>query len=123
MLEVWQPPTTGDNGRGIDVDREGRVYVAGGPMAEVRVFDREGRSLAELPTGAAGSFLNDVWVGNDGVGLRDRLLAAVDLARDPTPRAWRDRACGATSPARSPTRRRLTDFDLGGIVDHEGHAC
>ena len=42
------------------------MYVAGGPTAEVRVFDRRGRRLAELPTGAAGSFLNDVRVGHDG---------------------------------------------------------
>ena len=66
VLEVWQPPTAGDNGRGIDVDRAGRVYVAGGPAAEVRVFSRGGALLAELPTQAAGSFLNDVWVGPDG---------------------------------------------------------
>lgn len=66
MLELWQPPRAGDNGRGIDVDRLGRVYVAGGPAAEVRVFSRAGELLAELPTGAAGAFLNDVWVGPDG---------------------------------------------------------
>src|SRR5262245_40112892 len=30
VLELWQPPRAGDNGRGIDVDRHGRVYVAGG---------------------------------------------------------------------------------------------
>src|SRR5690348_7983009 len=30
VLELWQPPREGDNGRGIDVDSAGRVYVAGG---------------------------------------------------------------------------------------------
>jgi Response regulator receiver domain len=54
VLELWQPPRAGDNGRGIDVDRTGRVYVAGGPAAEVRVFARDGELLAELPTGAPG---------------------------------------------------------------------
>ena len=47
-LTVWQPPTPGNDGRGIEVDHAGRVFVAGGPAAEVRVFDRRGALLAEL---------------------------------------------------------------------------
>jgi len=66
QLETWQPPRAGNDGRGIDVDRDGRVYVAGGPSGEVRVFSRSGALLAELPTRRQGSFLNDVWVGPDG---------------------------------------------------------
>ena len=115
VLEVWQPPTAGDNGRGIDVDREGRVYVAGGPTAEVRVFDRRGRKLAELPTGAAGSFLNDVWVGPDGAAyVTDSSLPLIWRVSERRGQwrieRWLDVSGTITyTPA-------LTDFDLGGIV-------
>ncbi|WP_143448777.1 gluconolaconase [Kineosporia sp. A_224] len=114
-LEVWQGPTPGDNGRGIDVDDAGRVFVAGGPSAEVRVFSRSGRLLAELPTGEAGSFLNDVRVADDG---------SVYVTDSSLPRIWRVFRSGGTwqielwrdvsgTIAYTPA---LTDFDLGGIV-------
>ena len=115
VLELWQPPRAGDNGRGIAVDRLGRVYVAGGPAAEVRVFSRGGALLAELPTGAAGSFLNDVWVGPDGAAyVTDSSLPViwrVSHGRD----GWRiERWLDVSSTiAYTPS---LTDFDLGGIV-------
>ena len=115
VLEVWQPPRAGDNGRGIDVDRWGRVYVAGGPAAEVRVFARDGALLAELPTGAAGSFLNDVWVGPDGAAyVTDSSLPViwrVSFGRD----GWRIDRWLDVAPTITYTPS-LTDFDLGGIV-------
>ena len=113
-LEVWQGPTPGDNGRGIDVDAAGRVFVAGGPTGEVRVFSRAGALLAELPTGEAGSFLNDVKVVGRTVYVTDSSL----------PRIWRVRQVdgvwtldlfrdvSGTVPYTAPT----TDFDLGGIT-------
>ncbi len=114
-LEVWVGPRAGDNGRGIDVDDDGRVFVAGGPTGEVRMLSRSGRLLAELPTGAPGSFLNDVWVADDGSAyvtdsslpriwrvFRDHGRWAIEL--------WRDvSGTIAYTPA-------TTDFDLGGIV-------
>lgn len=114
-LQVWVGPRAGDNGRGIDVDRHGRVYVAGGPAAEVRVFARSGRLLAELPTGVAGSFLNDVWIGPDGSAyVTDSSLPVIwRVHRDNGAWAiekWRD-----VSPEIAYTPS-LTDFDLGGIV-------
>ncbi len=114
-LEVWQPPTDGDNGRGIDVDDAGRVYVAGGPAAEVRVFARSGALLAELPTGRAGSFLNDVRVGPDGAAyVSDSSLPVVwRVARGAsgwTIEPWLDVS------ATIPYTPALTDFDLGGIT-------
>jgi Cu-Zn family superoxide dismutase len=115
VLELWQPPRTGDNGRGIDVDHAGRVYVAGGPTAEVRVLARDGQLLAELPTGAAGSFLNDVWVGPDGAAyLTDSSLPIiwrVSHSRD----GWRIERWLDVAPTITYTPA-LTDFDLGGIV-------
>jgi sugar lactone lactonase YvrE len=114
-LDVWVGPRAGDDGRGIDVDDRGRVFVAGGPAAEVRVFDRSGRLLAELPTGEPGSFLNDVTIGPDGAAYvtdsslpriwrvaRVRGVWTIDL--------WRDVSDTVTYTA------PLTDFDLGGIA-------
>lgn len=114
-LEVWVPPRAGDNGRGIDVDDRGRVFVAGGPSAEVRVFDRSGRLLAELPTGEPGSFLNDVIVGPDGAAyVTDSSLPRIwRVSREHgrwTIALWRD--VSDTVPYTAP----LNDFDLGGIV-------
>jgi hypothetical protein len=115
QLEVWVGPRTGDNGRAIDVDDAGRVYVAGGPSAEVRVFDASGALLAELPTGETGSFLNDVWVGSDG---------AAYVTDSSLPRIWRVEQRGGewvielwldVSDTITYTSS-LTDFDLGGIV-------
>jgi hypothetical protein len=115
QLEVWVGPRAGDNGRGIDVDDAGRVYVAGGPSAEVRVFDAAGTLLAELPTGQAGSFLNDIWVGKDG---------AAYVTDSSLPLIWRVTQQGGESVIElwgdvSDTityTPSLADFDLGGVV-------
>ena len=114
-LEVWQPPTAGNDGRGIEVDRAGRVFVAGGPAAEVRVFDRRGALLAELPTGAAGSYLNDVWIGPDGAAyVTDSSLPVIWRVSNRYGH-WRiDRFLDVSGTiAYTPP---LTDFDLGGIT-------
>ena len=119
VLEQWQAPRAGDNGRGIDVDRAGRVYVAGGPAAEVRVFARDGGLLAELPTGAAGSFLNDVWVAPDGAAyVTDSSLPVIWRVSD-GPAGWSIERWLDVSPAITYTPP-LTDFDLGGIVSTPG---
>ncbi len=115
QLEVWVGPRAGDNGRGVAVDGAGRVYVAGGPSAEVRVFDRAGTLLAELPTGRAGSFLNDLRVGADGaVYVTDSSLPVIWRVTHQGGQwaltEWLDvSAVIAYTPA-------LTDFDLGGIA-------
>ena|SRR5215218_10336170 len=115
VLELWQPPRAGDNGRGIDVDRLGRVYVAGGPAAQVREFSRAGELLAELPTGAAGSFPNDVWVGPDGAAyVTDSSLPVIWRVSN-GPGGWSIERWVDVSPTIAYTAP-LTDFDLGGIV-------
>jgi hypothetical protein len=115
VLELWQPPRAGDNGRGIDVDRAGRVYVAGGPAAEVRVFARDGELLAELPTGATGSFLNDVWVGPDGAAYVTDSSLPVIWRVSHRGGGWRIEPWLDVSPQIAYTPS-LADFDLGGIV-------
>ncbi|WP_157592231.1 gluconolaconase [Solirubrobacter soli] len=125
-LEVWQPPSASNDGRGIDVDRFGRVFVAGGPAGEVRVFDRRGTLLAELPTGAAGSYLNDVWIGPERSGDEPsgRGSGATYVTDSSLPVIWRvsqphgkwriDRFLDVSGTiAYTPP---LTDFDLGGIT-------
>lgn len=115
QLQVWQGPQPGNDGRGITTDRAGRVYVAGGPSAEVRVFSRSGALLAELPTRAAGSFLNDVWIARDGAAyVTDSSLPVIWRVRQVRGRfiieRWRDVSDTITyTPS-------LSDFDLGGIV-------
>jgi hypothetical protein len=62
--------------RGITVDRQGRVYIAGGPNRTVDparpdrpdlwVYSSAGRLLAALQVPADGAFLNDVTIGPDG---------------------------------------------------------
>ena len=119
QLELWVGPRAGNNGRGIDVDEAGRVYVAGGPSAEVRVFDASGTLLAELPTGEAGSFLNDVWVGTDGAAYvtdssLPRIWRVEQRGGEWVIESWRDVSDSITyTPP-------LTDFDLGGIVGTPG---
>ena len=59
--------------RGIDVDRAGRVFIAGGPNGiqhpgspDLWVYSAGGRLLAALPAGANGAVFNDVTVARDG---------------------------------------------------------
>jgi sugar lactone lactonase YvrE len=114
-LSVWVGPRSGDNGRGIAVDGAGRVYVAGGPSGEVRVFGRDGTLLAELASGAANSFLNDVWIGPDGAAyVTDSSLPVLwRVSRDDG--SWRIENWLDVSSAITYTAP-LDDFDLGGIV-------
>lgn len=115
QLSVWVGPREGDNGRGITVDGAGRVYVAGGPTGEVRVFDRTGALRAELATGVTGSFLNDVWIGPDGAAyVTDSSLPIIWRVVERRG-VWRIEYWLDVSTT-VPYTPSLTDFDLGGIV-------
>jgi Cu-Zn family superoxide dismutase len=97
------------------VDDAGRVYVAGGPSAEVRVFGPDGALLAELPTGRVGSFLNDVWIGPDGAAyVTDSSLPVIWRVTEGAA-GWRIESWLDVSGVIGYTPS-LTDFDLGGIV-------
>src|SRR3954453_1339208 len=59
--------------RGVNVDDEGRVYVAGGPNGidhpgepDLWVYSPQGKLLAALHTGVNNAFLNDIAIGKDG---------------------------------------------------------
>lgn len=115
-LDVWVGPRAGDNGRGIAVDRAGRVFVAGGPSAEVRIVDPAGQLVAELPSGLAGSFLNDAWVGPDGsVFVTDSSLPIIWRVSESANGTWGIEPWLDVSGTITLTPA-LNDFDLGGIV-------
>jgi Cu-Zn family superoxide dismutase len=122
QLRVWVGAQAGANGRGIAVDDAGRVFVAGGPSGAVRVFDRAGALLAHLPTGVAGAFLNDLWVGPDGsVYVTDSTLPTIWRVRTDAAAggSWRIEAWLDVS-ATIPYTPLTTDFDLGGITTTPG---
>ncbi|TCO36062.1 SMP-30/gluconolaconase/LRE-like protein [Kribbella steppae] len=105
--------------RGVTVDSQGRVYVAGGPNGidhpgepDLWVYDRSGRLLAALRTGVANAFLNDVVIGPDGAAYltnsnAPQVFRVTERHGRWTVRTWVDAA--ATIPTQ-------TGFNLGGIV-------
>lgn len=114
-LSVWVAPGAGADGRGIAVDPRGLVYVAGGPTARVRVFAPDGSQLADLPSGAAGSYLNDVWIGPDGAAyVTDSSLPVIWRVRH-SRAGWQLERWLDVSPVIAYTPSPA-DFDLGGIV-------
>lgn len=122
VARPWLPGNGADGrwtARGVEVDEQGRVFVAGGPNAldhpgapDLWAYDRAGRLLAALRTGAAGAFLNDVAIGADGAAyVTDSTAPRIfRVARDGgrwTVRTWLD-ATGTIDTA--------PGFNLGGIV-------
>ncbi len=104
--------------RGVTVDSQGRVYVAGGPNGidhpgapDLWVYDRSGRLLAALRTGVANAFLNDVVIGPDGAAYftnsnAPQVFRVTERHGRWTVRTWAD------ATATIPTQ---TGFNLGGI--------
>lgn len=105
--------------RGITVDGEGRVYVAGGPNGidhpgapDMWIYGSDGALLAALDTGVDGAFLNDVAIGPDG---------AAYVTNSNAPQVFRVASSGAEWAVRTwadatgtvPTQE---GFNLGGIV-------
>ncbi|MEZ5409523.1 MAG: hypothetical protein R2761_15955 [Acidimicrobiales bacterium] len=115
-LDVWQPGNTDGRttARGIDVDRDGRVFVAGGPSGRAFVYARSGELLAALEA-PAGTFFNDVWVGRDG---------STYVTNSNQPQIWRiSEAAGVWSldlwldaADQIPVVVGAGQFNLGGIV-------
>jgi hypothetical protein len=72
--EVWKDEgVDGRNtARGITTDRQGRVYIAGGPngigtdLPDLWVYSRDGVLLAAIQLDVDDAFLNDVAIGPDG---------------------------------------------------------
>lgn len=82
---VLVPGAEGVISVGLDIEADaGRLWVAGGPTGQVRVYDSESGELLETYPFEAG-FLNDVAVGADAVYITDSFmpqLLVVPLADD-----------------------------------------
>jgi outer membrane protein assembly factor BamB len=78
--DVLVPAQTGRSAIGLEVDRLGRVFVAGGETGEAYVYDgRTGDELAtyELATGADPTFVNDVVVAGGAAWFTDSFRAVL----------------------------------------------
>lgn len=104
--------------RGITVDREGRVYIAGGPNGlgtgrpDLWVYDAAGRLLAALRAPGGDVFLNDVAIGVDGAAYFTnsndaQVIRVADDGAGWEANLWAD----ATDRI-----ERRAGFNLGGIV-------
>jgi Cu-Zn family superoxide dismutase len=104
--------------RGVTVDDEGRVYIAGGPNGlgtgrpDLWVYDADGTLLAALRAPEEEVFLNDVAIGPDG---------AAYFTNSNDPQVFRVADDGAGWQARlwadaSDRIARWPGFNLGGIV-------
>ncbi|TCC38864.1 SMP-30/gluconolactonase/LRE family protein [Kribbella speibonae] len=105
--------------RGVNVDSQGRVYVAGGPNGidhpgapDLWVYERDGRLLAALRTGVPNAFLNDLVIGPDGAAYftnsnAPQIFRVSEHHGRWTVTTWAD-ATGTIETA--------TGFNLGGIV-------
>jgi len=104
--------------RGITVDDEGRVYIAGGPNGtgndrpDLWVYSPEGELLAALRVPDNNAFLNDVAIGPDGA-------AYFTNSNDPTIIRVAEGADGWQATEWADGSSRITPvegFNLGGIV-------
>ncbi|HEU0181037.1 MAG TPA: gluconolaconase [Agromyces mariniharenae] len=105
--------------RGVTVDGDGNVYIAGGPNGigqpgrpDLWVYAPDGELLAALRVPAGDAFLNDVAIGPDGAAYftNSNDPQVFRVAEGPTgwsAELWAD----ATG-----TVERLAGFNLGGIV-------
>lgn len=78
--DVLVPAQAGRAAIGLEVDRRGRVLVAGGDTGSAWVYDgRNGSELAALPlaTGSDPTFINDVVVTSDAAWFTDSFRAVL----------------------------------------------
>ena len=104
--------------RGITVDKEGRVYIAGGPNGngtgrpDLWVYSAQGTLLAALRAPGTDVFLNDVAIGPDGAAYftnsnDPQVFRVADDGSGWSASLWADA---------SATIDREDGFNLGGIV-------
>ena len=104
--------------RGITVDKEGRVYIAGGPNGngtgrpDLWVYSAQGTLLAALRAPGTDVFLNDVAIGPDGAAYftnsnDPQVFRVADDGSGWSASLWADA---------SDTIDRKDGFNLGGIV-------
>lgn len=121
QVSEWLPAGADDRttARGMTVDDQGRLYIAGGPNGlgtgrpDVWVYSAEGELLARLRMPASDVFVNDVTIGRDGAAYftdsNDARVyrVAQDAAGVWGAEVWADATAVIT---------RAAGFNLGGIV-------
>jgi sugar lactone lactonase YvrE len=118
--EEWLPE--GADGRttarGITTDRDGRVYVAGGPNGlgndapDLWVYEPDGTLLAALRVDVPDAFLNDVAIGPDGAAYFTNSNAPQVFRVAEEHGEWQVSTWGDATG----TVEQRTGFNLGGIV-------
>jgi Cu-Zn family superoxide dismutase len=105
--------------RGITVDHDGLVYIAGGPNGidhpgapDLWVYSPGGKLLAKLDTGVDNAFLNDVAIGPDGAAYFTNSNAPQVFRVAKSRSGWQV----STFVDASGTIVTQTGFNLGGIV-------
>jgi hypothetical protein len=114
---ILVPGTEGSVAAGIEADEpNGRIWVAGGPTGEVRVYAADSGDLLETYTFEGAGFLNDLAFNGDGVYVTDSnvaQLAVIPLGADgslPTRRAV------GTVPLTGDLVYQADAFNANGIV-------
>ncbi len=105
--------------RGITVDHDGLVYIAGGPNGidhpgapDLWVYSPGGKLLAKLDTGVDNAFLNDVAIGPDGAAYFTNSNAPQVFRVAKSHSGWQV----STFVDATGTITTQTGFNLGGIV-------
>jgi Cu-Zn family superoxide dismutase len=105
--------------RGITVDHDGLVYIAGGPNGidhpgepDLWVYSPGGKLLAKLDTGVDNAFLNDVAIGPDGAAYFTNSNAPQVFRVAKSRSGWQV----STFVDASGTIETQAGFNLGGIV-------
>jgi hypothetical protein len=81
---ILVPGETGKVAVGLHLDRKGRLWVAGGPTGQIRVYDARDGDLLETYQFTGTGFLNDLDITRNAVYATDSLnaqLAVVPLGR------------------------------------------
>jgi sugar lactone lactonase YvrE len=82
--EIIVPGEAGKVAVGLHVDRRGRLWVAGGPTGQVRVYDARNGDLLETYQFTGTGFLNDLDITRNAVYITDspnKQLAVIPLGR------------------------------------------
>jgi hypothetical protein len=82
--DILVPGEAGKVAVGLHIDRRGRLWVAGGPTGQIRVYDARGGDLLETYQFTGTGFLNDLDITRNAVYATDSMhaqLAVVPLER------------------------------------------
>lgn len=78
--QILVPGQAGKVAVGLHIDRRGRLWVAGGPTGQVRVYDaRNGNPLETYAFGAGPLFFNDLDITRNRVVVTDSMNARVGV--------------------------------------------